>query len=252
MVTAANLGIFRLETFNVTAYRGSTAIGITTVTDLPPMTNTTLMFAWDTTGIPAGDYAISARASVVPLETNLTNNYLSDGTVHVVAPDVAVVSVHPDMNIVYQSWKINVTVVVQNQGLLPTDFSVTTFYDTTAIGTKSVSSLAAGANATLIFGWDTATAPYCHNYTISAHATILPGEIDTADNVLADGKVKVRILGDVNGDGTVNVLDLIAASNAFSSYPGYPNYNFYADINRDGRINVLDMIIVATHLGLHC
>ena len=252
VVIAANLGVFRLETFSVTAYRGSTIIGVATVTDLPPLTNTTLMFAWDTTGVTVGDYAISARASVVSLETNLTNNYLSDGIVHIVTPDVAVMKVTPDLNIVYQGWKINVTVIVQNQGVLPVDFSVTSYYDTTAIGTKSVTGLASGTNATLIFEWDTTTAPYCHNYTISAQAIIVPGEIDTADNVLADGKVKVRIVGDVNGDGTVNVLDLIQISKAFASFPGDPKYNYYADVNRDGRINVLDMILVATHLGLHC
>lgn len=252
-VTAANLGIFRLETFDVTAYRGSTLIGTTTVTDLPPMTNTTLLFTWDTMGVPAGDYTISARASVVSLETDLTNNYLSDGTVHIAAPDVAVIDIQPGSNIIYQGWTINVTVIVQNQGLLPSDFGVTAFYDTTEIGTKSVTGLAAGASATLIFDWDTTTAPYCHNYTISAQATILPGEVDTADNVLASaGRVKVRILGDVNGDGTVNVLDLIVVNNAFASLPGDPNYNLYADLNQDGRINVLDMIIVSTHLGLSC
>jgi len=251
-VTAGNLGIFRDETFNVTAYYGATVLGTVTVTDLPPMTNTTLPFSWDTTGMAPGDYVISARASVVSLETNTTNNYLSDGTVHIVSPDVAVVSVGSDVHVVYQGWKVNVTVVVQNQGLLPASFDVTTYYDNNTISAKTVTGLGSGLSTTLVFLWDTATAPYCHNYTISAKASILPGEVDVADNALSDGKVKVRIVGDVNGDGIVNVLDLIAVSNAFDTYPGNPKYNLYADINRDGRINVLDMILVSTHLGLHC
>jgi len=252
-VIAANLGIFRNETFDVTVYYGTTAIDTVTVTDLPPLTNITLPFSWDTNGVPIGDYLISAEASVVPLETDTANNFLSDGTVQIIAPDVAVLSVSRDLPIVYQGWKTNITVVAQNQGLLPVTFDVTAYYGNNTIGTMSITDLGSGSNKTLVFLWNTTEAPFCHNYTISAKASILPGEVDIADNTcIADGKVKVRIMGDVNGDGTVNILDLILVSKAFASLPGDPNYNMYADLNRDRIINVLDMILVATHLGLQC
>jgi hypothetical protein len=251
-VVAANLGIFRMETFNVTVYRNSTVFGMTTVTNLPPKTNITLPFDWDTTGIPPGDYPISARASVVPLETNMTDHFLMDGIVHVAVPAVAVLSVKPELNTVYQGWKINITVVVQNQGPLPISFQVETYYDTNIIGTQSISSLPSFTNATLVFIWDTATAPYCHNYTISAKVSLPLGQTNSANGTFVDGKVKVRIMGDVNGDGKVNVLDLISVSIAFQTHPGDRNYNFYSDLNRDKNINVLDMILVATHLGLSC
>lgn len=251
-VVAANLGIFRTETFNVTVYRNSTILGVTTVTNLPPRTNITLPFDWDTTGIAPGDYPISARASVVPLETNMTNHFLMDGIIHVAVPAVAVLSVKPEMNTVYQGWKINITVVVQNQGPIPIGFELDTYYDTNIIGTQSISSLPSFTNATLVFNWDTTTAPYCHNYTISARVSLAPGQTNSVNSTFVDGKVKVRILGDVNGDGKVNVLDLISVSIAFQTHPGDKNYNFYADLNRDKNINVLDMILVATHLGLSC
>jgi hypothetical protein len=203
--------------------------------------------------VPPVSYVISAEASTVPLEQNMTNNFLSDGTVDITVPDVAVLDVKPDLPSVYQGWKVNITVIAKNQGLLPITFSVTAYYNETAIETKIVTNLASNTNATLKFLWDTTGVPKCHNQTISAQAPVIPGEMDTADNSYTSTvKVKTRIVGDVNADGIVNVLDLIVVDAAFGTYPGDPNYNLYADINRDGTINVLDMILVSTHLGESC
>ena len=252
-VITANLGIYRSETFDVTAYYGSTAIGTVPVIDLPPLTNITLLFSWNTIIVTPASYVISAQAGTVPLEEDTTNNFLADGTVEVIAPDVAVLDVKPDFGSVYQGWKINITVIAQNQGLLPITFSVTAYYNETAIGTKTVTNLASNTNATLKFLWDTTGIPYCHNQTISAQAPVIPGEVDTADNSYTSTvKVKIRIVGDVNADGTVNVLELIMVDAAFGTQPGDDNYNMYADINRDGAINVLDMIFVSAHLGESC
>ena len=251
-VIAANLGIFRKETFNVTTYHGATKIATVTVIDLLPLTNITLPFSWNTAGIPPNNYVISARASTVPLEINTTNNFLSDGTISIVSPDVAVLNVTPAFNSVYQGWKINITVDVANQGLLPTTFDVTVYYDNNTIGIQTVTNLESLSERRLVFWWNTTGIQYCHNYTISAKATIMPFEIDTADNLYMDGKVKVRIRGDVNNDGSVDILDLILVSEAFNTQPGDPKYDMYADINRDGFIDVLDMIIVSTNLGTTC
>jgi hypothetical protein len=252
-VVAANLGIFRKETFNVTTYYGATKISTVTVTDLPPLTNITLPFSWNTASVPPNDYLISARASTVPLEINTTNNFLSDGTVSIVTPDVAVLNVVPAYNSIYQGWKINITVYVANQGLLPINFSVTVYYDNNTIGTQTVTNLESHGERLLVFWWNTTGVPYCHNYTISANATIIPGEIDIADNsYTALVHVKVRIPGDLNNDRSVDILDLILVSEAFDTKPGDLKYNMYADINRDGSIDVIDMIIVSTKLGTSC
>jgi len=57
------------------------------------------------------------------------------------------------------------------------------------------------------------------------------------------------LLGDVNYDGTVNILDAIRLAGAFGSEPGQPNWNSAADINNDDNINILDAIILAGHFG---
>jgi parallel beta-helix repeat protein len=61
----------------------------------------------------------------------------------------------------------------------------------------------------------------------------------------------VPVLGDLNQDGIVNILDAIQAASAFGSHAGHPRWNEQADINRDGVVNILDVIILANNFGKH-
>jgi hypothetical protein len=65
------------------------------------------------------------------------------------------------------------------------------------------------------------------------------------------GQQSETMLGDLNQDGIVNILDAIQAASAFGSYPGDPRWNEQADINRDGVVNILDVIILANNFGKH-
>jgi len=74
-------------TFNVRAYYSATPIGTQTVTSLASGATQTLTFTWDTTGVPYGDYIISATAStLLHYEVDPADNSLSDGTVRVTIP----------------------------------------------------------------------------------------------------------------------------------------------------------------------
>jgi len=53
------------------------------------------------------------------------------------------------------------------------------------------------------------------------------------------------VVGDVNGDGVVNCLDLALVRAAFNTRTGQPGYNAAADINHDGVVNVLDLAMVS-------
>ena len=48
---------------------------------------------------------------------------------------------------------------------------------------------------------------------------------------------------DVNGDGKVNILDLVFVANAFDEY------DTKADVNGDGEVSILDLVLVASALG---
>ena len=54
------------------------------------------------------------------------------------------------------------------------------------------------------------------------------------------------LVGDVNGDGQVNVRDLILVSRSFGKEA---SSNPQADVNQDGIIDIRDLILVATHIG---
>lgn len=59
----------------------------------------------------------------------------------------------------------------------------------------------------------------------------------------------IPLLGDVNQDGVVNLLDAIQAALAFGSKPGDLRWNPAADINHDGIVDIYDLILVASNFG---
>jgi len=251
-VTAKNEGS-DYENFTVTAYYDSTPIASQNVTNLLPNWNTTLTLYWNTTGMPRGNYTIKAVASTVPGEVNLLNNEFVDGTVEVLWHDVAVTSVVADRTWLYQGWAANVNVTVKNNGDFAENVTVTLYYNITAnkiIGTQNVT-LLVGQNQTIFFVWNTANAEYCHNYTITAVATI-PADNNPADNILADGAIKVRIVGDANGDGKDDITDIFLVAKAYGETPDRPRWDPNMDLNEDGKVDITDIFIVAKNFGKNC
>lgn len=54
---------------------------------------------------------------------------------------------------------------------------------------------------------------------------------------------------DINGDGTVNILDIAIVAKAYGSYPGHPRWNPAADLDGNGTVNILDVAKVAKDYG---
>ena len=50
-----------------------------------------------------------------------------------------------------------------------------------------------------------------------------------------------NILGDINSDGNINVLDVVSLVNIIL---GYDDDSNLADINEDGSINVIDVVLL--------
>jgi hypothetical protein len=148
-------------------------------------------------------------------------------------------------NIVGQGFTFPVDVTVENQGSDPETFNVTSYANSTALETQTVT--VAGAGSTAVYFICNTTGFAYGNYTVSAYAWPVPDETSTADNNLTGGTVYVGIPGDINGDGTVNILDAIILSNAFLATPGSSNWNSNADINGDGVVNILDSIILGQY-----
>jgi hypothetical protein len=82
-VTAKNLGESN-ETFNVTIYYDGNTLVVFEIHDLPPDMEITLTYAWDTTIVSAHyNYTLSAEASIVLYEYDITNNFYVNGIVEV-------------------------------------------------------------------------------------------------------------------------------------------------------------------------
>jgi hypothetical protein len=222
------------------------------------MANPNLIGYWrfdEGSGPTSHDYSIYQNdAALAPAPSN--PQWFSPGAPIVLAShDVAVTNVVSSktgclpMPTVGQGFSVTINVTVANQGSYTETFNTTAYANANITGSENVT-LPAGGSTTVTFTWNTTGFAF-GNYTISAYAWPVPGETNTANNNLTGGTVEVTIPGDLNGDGTVNILDAILLANAFGATPGSSTWNPNADINGDGVVNILDAIILAGHFQQH-
>jgi len=81
--------------------------------------------------------------------------------------------------------------------------------------------------------------------------------IDCTDwkNTICDinmGACHCNIIGDLNGDRRVNIIDIAIIARAYGSYPGHPKWNSAANLNGDNVINIIDVAIAAKNYGNNC
>ncbi|MFX0108354.1 MAG: NosD domain-containing protein, partial [Candidatus Hodarchaeota archaeon] len=120
--------------------------------------------------------------------------------------DIAIADLTAPKTVVCQGFPVTIEVESENLGLYTETFDVTVYANSSVIGTEEVT-LDSKNSVVTLFTWDT-TGFDLGNYTISAYAIPIAGELRTDDNNFTDSAVKVTIPGDVNGDGAVNIFDL--------------------------------------------
>ena len=108
------------------------------------------------------------------------------------------------------------------------------------------------------FGDDNVTSGYyptmvhtytiARNYAVSLNVTDANGFQSNATHLV---NVQNALIGDLNGDGIVNILDAIILAQSFFATPRSLNWNPNADINGDNIINILDAIIIGNHFLEH-
>jgi hypothetical protein len=211
-----------------------------------------LTFSWNTAGVAAGTYTITATAVPVAGEIDLSNN-AKTAQVEVIVPrhDVAINSVTPASGQVNQGSSLSIQVVALNNGTVTETFDVNATYDGTLIGQQTVTSLAAGGTQTLTFSWNTAGVA-AGTYTITATAVPVAGEIDLSNNAkTAQVEVVTAPTGhyDINGDGKVDIKDVGIAARAFGATPGTPRWDPAADVDGSGVISIKDIALIAQQFG---
>ncbi|MFQ5999166.1 MAG: CARDB domain-containing protein [Candidatus Bathyarchaeia archaeon] len=164
---------------------------------------------------------------------------------------------------VYVGDKVNITVTVMNQGTLPENFTVTVYNGTTPIGSPvNITNLAPGNQTSITVTWNTAgiNVSAWFNHTIKdyigipikANVSVVTGEAEIYDNTLI-GTIKVRLNGDIDGNGEVDIVDVVIVALAFGSKPGDLNWNPEADIKPEwDLIDIVDIVAVAIHFGDKC
>lgn len=162
--------------------------------------------------------------------------------------DLSVLDVSVNTPHEYPGRIVNITVVVKNNGEATESFNITTYRDAVPIGSFAVNNLEVGNSRKVVCPWNTSgLAPY-HNWTISAQAPLV-GDVNPADNKFVDGQFYVKMYGDINANGRIDLLDLVAGALAFGSKPGDARWNPQADLVQDGIINVFDLTIVLVHFN---
>jgi outer membrane protein assembly factor BamB len=167
--------------------------------------------------------------------------------------DIKVADVKPGKTVIGQNFTARIYVNITNEGGYKESFNVTVSANSSIIGAETIE-LMSGSSANMTFIWNTSGFAK-GNYTISASATAVWGETDTADNNFTDGTVLVSFVGDVNGDRKVRIDDVLAVAQRFGTdHGGPPNSNGYyydanCDINDDLKIRVDDVLAAAQHFG---
>jgi len=106
--------------------------------------------------------------------------------------------------------------------------------------------------------WSSGTPGWIHtSYDNSSSTETLDWiEIEDLENhikvaALTIMRISYAIVGDINGDGWVELGDFFLASAAFGSSPSDPNWNSNADINNDDIVELTDFFIMSQHFGEH-
>jgi hypothetical protein len=153
----------------------------------------TRLIGYDAT--KGGDYTIID--DITPELYHIVGGYFRN-TAAQITHDITVISITPSSTSMTVGETINITVVVKNNGTADERFDVTVYYDyderfqgQNVIATETVTSLAANANKTLTFTWNT-THVEAAEHKLTAVVPDVPGELNKANNKMESVAVNVK------------------------------------------------------------
>ncbi len=220
----------------------------TPIDTVPPVTVATIKFRVMNYGISPLTFSNDKLSNTTGL---LMQHATTGGSVSVLNHDVAIISLSTSTNETYEGRTVNINATAKNLGLAPENFTLTIYAGSNLIGTLEILNLSPNETTFLATAWNTTGFANLNQYAMTAQASPVPFETNLTNNALTDGTIKIKIMGDVNGDGTVSILDLEAWDAAYGSTEGTPNWNPQADLNNNGTVDKEDGKIIIDNYGNH-
>ncbi len=215
-----NVGVAKVE-----FYRGTTLLGTDTTA---PYTS-----SWDTTSVANGSYSLTAKAydatgnSTSTAATAVNVNNVTTPPADTTPPTVTLSGVTDGGRI--HATRTLTAVASDNVGVTKVEF----YQGNTKLGTVST--------LPYTFAWDT-TKVTNGSYTVTAKAYDAAGNVGTSPGITVTA---TNWLGDVNGDGIVNIFDLGILLNHYRQTASRPQ----GDVNGDGVINIFDLGTLLNNYG---
>ena len=161
--------------------------------------------------------------------------------------DITVTSLTSAKTVIGQGYTGLVDVTFENLGNKIEAFNATVCANATCIFSEQIT--LAMTNCTVSFVWNTTGFGY-GNYAISAYALPVPDETNAAKN-FTEANAIVAIPGDIDGNGRVDMNDIVSLCTAFGSTLGQPKYVPNCDVDNNGKIDMNDIIIALRNFGQH-
>jgi hypothetical protein len=162
---------------------------------------------------------------------------------------VSIFDVNAPSAYICEGWNLSIHVNVTNLGQYAETFAVTMYCNETEIAHQLVVNLPQESTKTLLVIWNTANLTAGDSFFLRAVADTVPYEIDTSNNALTSAYIRVRLLGDIDGDEKVDDVDLHLACEAFGTFPSSINWNLFADLDQNGKVNIRDIAGVCRNYG---
>lgn len=196
-MTVRNQGTVTLDNLNALLYINGSLLDSETAASLDSYGYKSFPVIWNTTGLPLGNYTITASVQTFPNEADLSDNSYSltanlttTSTIGISVHAIQVTNVTCSKNTVNQGETVDISVTVANNGNFTESTNVSVYYDNNLIQTQPLTALAPCAEQTLLFHWNTTNVPV-GTYQISATASPVPGETNIANNTFKDGTVTI-------------------------------------------------------------
>jgi hypothetical protein len=149
--------------------------------------------------------------------------------------------------VIAEGTTVHFSVFVMNYGNSTEIFNVTTCVNSTLLETQTGITIPSRSCAIVNFTWDTDLFEK-GSYAISAQVTAVTGETDIDDNILIY-TLSIGLIGDVDNNGIVNLLDIYNIALHFGAIIGQTNYVSDYDIDDNTVINMLDLYVTAINCG---